>query len=101
MDILLFIGFNIMMMTAFFVVGIHQFMQIEDKQKRRPVDRLRSQVVVSDLNVDEDALRQWVRDEHYEEAIRHLMDYGEVDRYTAEAAVESLKQQEYRPYQST
>lgn len=98
MDIVVVIAVNVMMMSAFFLVGIYQFLQIEDKKKRRPVDRLRSSIMVSELIVDEVALRQLVRDERYVDAVQHLIDYADVDRFTAEAAIETLKQQEYRPY---
>lgn len=98
MDIFLFIGFNILMMSAFFIVGIYQFSQIEEKHKRHPVDRLRNQIALTEFDVDEEALRQLVRDEQYEDAVQHLMTQAEVDRYTAQSTIETLKKQEYRPY---
>lgn len=101
MDFVVFIGFNIMMMSVFFVVGIYQFMRIEDKRKHLPAQRLRGKMIVSELDVDEAELRQLVRDEQYDTAIQHLIEYGDVDRFTAEIAIESLKQQEYRPYHSS
>jgi hypothetical protein len=98
MDIVLFIGFNMLLMSAFFLLGIYQFAQIEDKRKRRPVGRLRSAVLVSELGINEAELRQLVRDEHYDDAIHRLITDADVDRFTAEVAIEALKQQEYRPY---
>lgn len=85
-------------MSAFFIVGIYLFLQIEDKQKRNPVDRLRRAVLVSELGVDERELRQMVRDEQYSDAIQRLITDAEVDRFTAEATIEALKKQEYRPF---
>lgn len=98
MDILLVIGFNLILMSAFFVLGIYQFLQIDDKQKRRPADRLRSAVLVSELDVDEGELRELVRDERYTDAIQRLITDADVDRFTAEAMIEALKKQEYRPF---
>lgn len=100
MEIVVVIGINLIMMSVLFVVGIYLFMQVEDKQKRRPVDRLRRVQVVSELGIDEGVLRQLVRDEQYDYAVQHLMDHGEVDRFTAEATVETLKEEEYRPYRT-
>jgi hypothetical protein len=98
MSIMLFIGFNLLIMSTFFVLGIYQFLQIEDKQKRRPADRLRRAVLVSELDVDESAVRQLVRDERYTDAIQRLITDADVDRFTAEAMIEVLKKQEYRPF---
>lgn len=100
MDILVVIAINVIMMSALFVVGIYQFLQIEDKKKRRPMDRLRTSVMVAELDVDEVTIRRLVRDERYADAVQHLIDYAEVDRFTAQATVETLKQQEYRPYRT-
>ena len=98
MNVMLFIGFNLLIMSAFFVMGIVLFLQTEDKQKRRPDDRLRGAVRVSELGVDEGELRQLVRDERYSDAIQRLISDADVDRFTAEVAIEALKKQEYRPF---
>ena len=98
MIIALFIGINLLIMSAFFGVGIYLFLQIEDKQKRQPVDRLRGAVLVSELGVDEVELRQMVRDERYTDAIQRLITDAEVDQFTAEVTIEALKKQEYRPF---
>ena len=98
MHIAIFIAINLLIMSAFFGVGIYLFLQVEDKQKRRPVDRLRGAVLVSEMDVDEVELRQLVRDERYTDAIQRLITDAEVDQFTAEATIEALKKQEYRPF---
>lgn len=98
MHIAIFIAINLLIMSAFFGVGIYLFLQVEDKQKRRPVDHLRGAVLVSEMDVDEVELRQLVRDERYTDAIQRLIHDAEVDQFTAEATIEALKKQEYRPF---
>jgi hypothetical protein len=96
--IALFIGINLLIMSVFFIVGIYLFLQVEDKQKRQPADRLRGAVLVSEMDVDETELRQLVRDERYTDAIQRLITEAEVDQFTAEVTIEALKKQEYRPF---
>ena len=98
MIIAMFIGINLVIMSALFAVGIYLFLQIDDKQKRQPVDRLRGAVLVSEMDIDEVELRQLVRDERYTDAIQRLITEAEVDQFTAEATIEALKKQEYRPF---
>jgi len=98
MDVILFIGFHVGMMSLFFVIGIYLFSQVDDKRKRQEVDRLRGAVPIAELEIDEAELRELVRAERYEDAVERLVTMAEVDRFTAQSAVESLKKQEYRPY---
>jgi hypothetical protein len=101
MDAILFIGFHVVMMTIFLVMGIYQFGQIEDKDKRRRVDRTRTTIPIAELDIDEAALRHLVRAEQYDNAVQQLMADADVDKFTAQSIVETLKKQEYRPYIST
>jgi len=98
MIIAMFIGINFLIMSTFFGIGIYLFMQVEEKRKRHPADRLRGAVLVSEMDVDEIELRQLVRDERYTDAIQRLIHDAEVDQFTAEATIEALKKQEYRPF---
>lgn len=98
MSVLLLIGLNILLMIVCFAVGIYQFLQIEDKRKRRDSLRLRSGVRISEFEIDETEIRQLVRNEQYEQAVKHLMHHAEVDQFTALSAVEQIKQEEYVPY---
>jgi len=97
-DVILFIGFHVVMMSLFFVVGIYQFAQIDDKRKRDHVDRGLQGLPLDEIEIDESELRELVRAERYEEAINRLVAEADVDRFTAQSAIESLKKQEYRPY---
>lgn len=101
MVILLFISCNLLMMSAFFLVGIHQFMQVDDKRKVRSAGRLRRPLSLMDPRLDTAELRELVRAERYDEALQRLMNAADVDRFTAESAIEGLKKQECRPYQTS
>lgn len=101
MDILLFISCNLLMMSAFFLVGMHQFMQVDDKRKARSADRLRRPFSLMDPGLDAAELRELVRAERYDEALQRLMNAADVDRFTAESVIERLKKQECRPYQTS
>ena len=93
MVILLFIGLNLLVMGALFAVGVYQFMQIDDKCKRRPADRRRSPLALVDVDVDAAELRELVCAERDDEARQKLMMAANVDRFTAESAIERLKKQ--------
>ena len=93
MTLLLFIGCNVLLMSAFFVVGMYQFMQVDDKRKRRPVDRLRPPLALADSELDLAELRELVGAERDDEARQRLMQAADVDRFTAESAIEGLKKQ--------
>ena len=101
MDILLFISCNLLRMSAFFLVGIHQFMEVDDKRKGRSAGRLRRPLSLRDPRLDAAELRELVRAERYDEALQRLMNAADVDRFTAESAIEGLKKQECRPYQTS
>ena len=93
MTLLLLIGCNVLLMCAFFVVGMYQFMQIDDKRKRRPSDRLRPPLALVDLELDLAELRELVGAERDDEARQRLMQAADVDRFTAESAIKGLKKQ--------
>lgn len=98
MDVILFFGFHLVIMAIFFVFGIYQFAQIEDKRKRHHAPTLRSTLMIGELDIDESELRELVREERYEDAMQRLMSVAELDQFTAKSAIEILKKQEYRPY---
>ena len=93
MTLLLLIGCNVLLMSAFFVVGMYQFMQIDDKRKRRPSDRLRPPLALADLELDLAELRELVGAERDDEARQRLMQAADIDRFTAESAIKGLKKQ--------
>lgn len=99
-DILLLIILNLVMMAVLFVVGIQQFQKISDKPKGQANKKLalRRRFALSDFNINEEELRQLVRDEAYDLAIQRLMAQTDIDRFAAESAIESLKKEAYRPY---
>lgn len=99
MDLLLFISCDFLMMSAFFLVGMHQFMQMDDKRKVRSADRRRRPFSLLAPGLDAAELRELVRAERYDEALQRLMNAADVDRFTAEAVIESLKKRECRSYQ--
>ena len=80
-------------MSAFLVVGMYQFMQVDDKRKRRPADRLRSPLALADSDLDLAELRELVGAERDDEARQRLMQAADVDRFTAESAIKGLKKQ--------
>ncbi len=100
MDILLFISCNLLLMSAFFLAGMYQFMQVDDKRKRQPADRLRRPLSLIDLELDAAEFQELVRAERYDEALQGLMKAADVDRFTAESVIEGLKKQECRRQQS-
>ena len=91
MDILLFISCNLLIMSAFFVGGMYQFMQVDEKRKGPPADRLRRPLPLMELELDIAELQELVRAERYDEARQGLMTAADVDRFTAEAAIKRLK----------
>ncbi len=83
MIFVLFIIANIVLMTALFAVGVYQFLQVEEKRKRRRL--------LERGELDEAELRELLRAERHEEALARLMLAADVDRFTAEAALASLE----------
>lgn len=98
MSFLLLIGLNILLMVVCFAVGIYQFLQIQDKRKRQDQWHRRTGGMIREFEIDETEIRQLVRNEQYEQAVKHLMHHAEVDQFTALSAVEQIKQEEYVPY---
>lgn len=93
MTLLLFIGCNVLLMSACLVVGMYQFMQVDDKRKRRLADRLRPPLALADSELDLAELRELVSAERDDEARQRLMQAADVDRFTAESAIKGLKKQ--------
>lgn len=82
MFFILFILVNILLMGTFFAFGVYQFMQIEAKRKCRNL--------LAEASLDEAELSALIRAERYDEARSRLMRQADVDRYTAESALEQL-----------
>ncbi len=101
MDAILFIGFHVVMMAVFFILGVYQFSQIDDTHKYKRIDRLRSALPISELDIDETELRELIRAERYTDARHRLMTVADVDKFTAQSIIDTLKKQEYRPYHTS
>lgn len=84
MFFILFILVNILLMGTLFAVGVYQFMQIETKRKCRKL--------LAEAALDEGELSALMRAERYDEALSRLMQRADVDRFTAESALEQLRQ---------
>lgn len=82
MTILVFFIFNLLLMGAVFFYGVYQFMQVEEKRKRR---RLLTHIALDESELS--ALRQ---SERYDEAILRLMRAADIDRFSAESALAQL-----------
>ena len=85
MILLVFVAVNLALMTVLFLYGVYQFMQVEEKRKRSGM-QLDAQINLGEIN----ALLQ--QDRH-EDALQHLMSAADVDRFTAESALDQLKKQ--------
>ena len=86
MSIILFFVVNFLLMATLFAFGVYQFMQVEEKRKRSKM--------LLDAGMDEVELHALVQADRYDEALSRLMSAADVDRFTAEAALEQLKKQE-------
>jgi len=78
----LFILFNLLLMTTLFAFGVYQFLQVEEKRKR-------SKLLI-DAGLDADELRALLGADRQDEAIIRLMRAADVDRFTAESALTQL-----------
>ena len=86
MFFVLIILVNILLMGTLFAFGVYQFMQIEAKRKCRKL--------LLEASLDEADLSALMRAERYEEALSRLMQRADVDRFTAESALEQLSKQQ-------
>ncbi|MCY3780137.1 MAG: hypothetical protein OXG78_07510 [Chloroflexi bacterium] len=80
MTILVFFVFNLLLMGAVFLYGMYQFMQVEEKRKRRKL--------LAQAALDETELSALIQAERYDEALARLMRGAQVDRFSAESALE-------------
>jgi len=80
--IVLFVIVNMLLMAALFAFGVYQFMQVDAKRKSRNL--------LAEASLDETELSALIQAERYEEALSRLMRQADVDRFTAEAALEQL-----------
>ena len=86
MIFIIFIVANLLLMAALFAFGVYQFMQVEEKRKRRQL--------LTDAGVDVAELRALLCAGRQEDAVSRLMNTADVDRFTAESSVAILKNQE-------
>lgn len=86
MIFVLFIVVNLLLMASLFAFGMYQFMQIEEKRKRRKL--------LIDAGLDMAELQALVVADRYDEAVSRLMSAAEVDRFTAESTVARLRERE-------
>ena len=84
MTILVFFVFNLLLMSAVFLYGMYQFMQVEEKRKRRDI--------FAQAALDEAALNSLIQSEGYDEARARLMASANVDRFTAETVLDHISQ---------
>ena len=85
MTLLVFIVVNLALMFGLFLVGVYLFMQIEEKRKRSKL--------LLDSSVDVGELRAMLLADRYDDALTRLMQAAEVDRFTAETALNELQQE--------
>ena len=83
--LLVFIALNLLLMVTLFLVGVYLFMQVEEKRKQNKFRLFES-------NVDITELRAMLQAQRHDEALQRLMQVEDVDRYTAERALEALRQ---------
>ena len=86
MMLLVFVALNLLLMVTLFLVGVYLFMQVEEKRKHNKLRLFES-------NVDMTELRAMLQAQRHDEALQRLMQVEDVDRYTAERALEMLRQQ--------
>ncbi len=82
MFILVFIIVNLLLMAALFLVGVYQFMQVEEKRKRSKL--------LLDAGLEAAELQALLDADRYDEALNRLMTAADVDRYTAESALAQI-----------
>ena len=83
MIVLVFVVFNLLLMTGLFLYGMYQFMQIEEKRKRRSL--------WAETALDEAELARLLHADGYDAARSRLMAEADVDRFTAERALDQIK----------
>ena len=84
MIFVLFIVVNLLLMATLFAFGVYQFMQVEEKRKRRRL--------LTDAGIDTAELQALVQADRLDEARDRLMIAADVDQFTAESAVAQLKE---------
>lgn len=82
MPALLFFFFNLLLMGGVFLYGMYQFMQVEEKRKVRNL--------LAQAALDEAELSALLRAQQYDEALSRLMQAADVDRFTAQSALDLL-----------
>lgn len=80
MTVFIFFVFNLLLMGAVFIYGMYQFMQVEEKRKRRNL--------LAQAALDETELQALLQNEGYDDALARLMQQAEVDRFTAQSVLD-------------
>ena len=87
MTLLIFLALNLLLMAGLFLAGVYFFLQVEDKGKRKKLRLL-------DSSVDLSELQAMLKAERRDEALQRLMQAEDIDRFSAEKAIEGLTQQD-------
>jgi len=87
MTLLIFLALNLLLMAGLFLVGVYLFLQVEDKRKRNKLRLL-------DSSVDLSELQAMLKAERHDEALQRLMQADNIDRFSAEKAIEGLTRQD-------
>ncbi len=87
MTLLIFLALNLLLMAGLFLAGVYFFLQVEDKGKRKKLRLL-------DSSVDLSELRAMLQADEHDEALQRLMQAEDIDRFSAEKAIEGLTQQD-------
>lgn len=82
MIFVVFIIVNLLLMGALFAFGMYQFMQVEEKRKRRRL--------LTEAGVDIAELQALLGADKRDEAVNRLANEANVDRFTAESALARL-----------
>ncbi len=87
MTLLIFLALNLLLMAGLFLAGVYFFLQVEDKGKRKKLRLL-------DSSVDLSELQAMLKAERRDEALQRLMQAEDIDRFSAEKAIEGLTQRD-------
>lgn len=87
MTLLIFLALNLLLMAGLFLAGVYFFLQVEDKSKRKKLRLLDSKVDLSELQA-------MLKAERHDEALQRLMQAEDIDRFSAEKAIEGLTQRD-------
>lgn len=84
MALLIFLALNLLLMAGLLLAGLYLFLQVEDKAKR-------SKPRLNQSSVAE--LQALLQAQGHDEALQHLMQTDDMERFSAEQAIEALRRQ--------